>query len=744
MNKLVIHLNNVWKTYKMGNVEVNALQGLNLQVNKGEFLAIMGPSGSGKCVCRDTEVILENGVATKIAHLEGNNNIRIQALDKDDYRIKPFRVTGFHKRKARNALRLGLSSGKSIIVTEEHPFFTLSSEGFTQILAKDLEKGIFIATSRFIPSDGESQFLNPFNHLSEDRSIVIKESINLVRTAFRDMNVKRKEICENLKYKRITYDCWLYQNNIPLMRFNEIMRFYGAVMSKYHSKIKRLGVKSSKAGVSVPSYTSEDLMEILGYIIGDGNIDKDGIKIANKDRNLKNHIKNLFKKVFDFEGKEFIDERLDFNSKVLRAFFTKLLDVPLKQKSRKFSLPSLIYKCSNREIAGFIRALFDCDAYVGKNKREISIILASRDLIQQLNCLLLRFGIIGRYSEKIKYASNTIDKIRRPYYSLSISGYNNLKLYKKFIGFNIGGKKQRLDFLLGSAKGNTNVDIVPCGSLIKKLKNESKAIFARKEHKLLQPYESNKLNPSLNKLEQIINLFKGKGIDVSYLKKLRYADIFWDKISSIEKINKEEYFYDITVPEADNFIANGIIVHNSTAVNMIGCLDVPTKGRIILDGNDISKLTESKLAQIRGRKIGFIFQQFNLIPTLTALENIMLPMIFQGTEEHDRIATAKRLLELVELSERMYHKPTELSGGQQQRVAIARALSNNPEVIIADEPTGNLDSKTGTIVMDFLKRLHKKEGKTIVMVTHNSNLSKNAERIEYLKDGKIVKSLNSK
>jgi len=182
----------------------------------------------------------------------------------------------------------------------------------------------------------------------------------------------------------------------------------------------------------------------------------------------------------------------------------------------------------------------------------------------------------------------------------------------------------------------------------------------------------------------------------------------------------------------------------STAVNMIGCLDVPTKGKIILDGHDISKLTESELAQIRGRKIGFIFQQFNLIPTLTAMENIMLPMIFQGIEQEKRIAAAKRLLELVELGERINHKPTELSGGQQQRVAIARALSNNPEVIIADEPTGNLDSKTGTIVMDFLKRFHKGERKTIVMVTHDSNLSKHAERTEFLKDGRIVKSLNSK
>lgn len=181
----------------------------------------------------------------------------------------------------------------------------------------------------------------------------------------------------------------------------------------------------------------------------------------------------------------------------------------------------------------------------------------------------------------------------------------------------------------------------------------------------------------------------------------------------------------------------------STAVNMIGCLDVPTKGKISLDAHDISKLSESELAQIRGRKIGFIFQQFNLIPTLTALENIMLPMIFQGVPENERIERASKLLELVELGDRIHHKPTELSGGQQQRVAIARSLANNPEVILADEPTGNLDSKTGENVLDFLNKLHKKENKTIVMVTHDIHLAKTAERIEFLKDGRIVKSLNN-
>ncbi|MBI2650833.1 ABC transporter ATP-binding protein [Candidatus Woesearchaeota archaeon] len=181
----------------------------------------------------------------------------------------------------------------------------------------------------------------------------------------------------------------------------------------------------------------------------------------------------------------------------------------------------------------------------------------------------------------------------------------------------------------------------------------------------------------------------------------------------------------------------------STAVNMIGCLDVPTKGKITLENHDISKLSESELAQIRGRKIGFIFQQFNLIPTLTALENVMLPMIFQGVGENERMEKATKLLELVGLGDRIYHKPSELSGGEQQRVAIARSLANDPEVVLADEPTGNLDSKTGANVLDFLEKLHRDERKTIVMVTHDQNLAKVAERIEFLKDGKIVKSLNN-
>ncbi len=182
----------------------------------------------------------------------------------------------------------------------------------------------------------------------------------------------------------------------------------------------------------------------------------------------------------------------------------------------------------------------------------------------------------------------------------------------------------------------------------------------------------------------------------------------------------------------------------STAMNLVGSLDSPTHGHIFLDGEDVSRLEESDLAQVRGRKIGFIFQSFNLIPNLTAKENIMLPMMFQGLEIEEREKVAEDLLKLVNLEDRMNHYPGELSGGQRQRVAIARALSNNPDVILADEPTGNLDTKTGEIVLEFLDKLNK-EGKTIIMVTHDPNLAqKHAQIVYWLKDGKVEKITRKK
>jgi len=177
----------------------------------------------------------------------------------------------------------------------------------------------------------------------------------------------------------------------------------------------------------------------------------------------------------------------------------------------------------------------------------------------------------------------------------------------------------------------------------------------------------------------------------------------------------------------------------STAMNLIGSLDMPTKGHIFLDGEDISSLNESELAQVRGKNIGFIFQQFNLIPTLTVIENIILPMTLQGISKEEREEKAEKILHRLDLYERKNHYPNQISGGQQQRVAIARALANDPEVILADEPTGNLDTKAGLKVMDFLTDLNK-EGRTIIFVTHSPELAKEyAHTVYWLKDGKIEK-----
>ena len=179
----------------------------------------------------------------------------------------------------------------------------------------------------------------------------------------------------------------------------------------------------------------------------------------------------------------------------------------------------------------------------------------------------------------------------------------------------------------------------------------------------------------------------------------------------------------------------------STIMNLVGCLDEPSKGHIYLDGKDVSLMHESELSRIRGQKIGFIFQQFNLIPTLTAAENVFLPMSFQDVERKEGMAKAETLLKMVGLGNRSHHKPSELSGGERQRVAIARSMANSPSVILADEPTGNLDSKTGQEVMTMLNKIHE-EGATVILITHDLNLVKHAERTIFLKDGRIEKVKN--
>lgn len=194
---------------------------------------------------------------------------------------------------------------------------------------------------------------------------------------------------------------------------------------------------------------------------------------------------------------------------------------------------------------------------------------------------------------------------------------------------------------------------------------------------------------------------------------------------------------DVTIEE-NEFVA--IIGHSgsgkSTLMNMLGCLDVPTSGSYFLHGQDVSSMTDDELSDIRNKEIGFIFQGFNLIPNLTAEENVELPLIYRGVGRRERRELAREALKKVGLEHRMQHKPSEMSGGQQQRVAIARAIAQAPPVILADEPTGNLDSGSTKEIMDILRQLHR-EGRTVILITHDNEIAAQAERIIRIKDGRV-------
>ncbi len=211
------------------------------------------------------------------------------------------------------------------------------------------------------------------------------------------------------------------------------------------------------------------------------------------------------------------------------------------------------------------------------------------------------------------------------------------------------------------------------------------------------------------------------------VKKYRMGEVVVPVLRDVDLTVGEGEFLSVVGPSGSG---------KSTLLNLIGCLDRPTSGQIKLDGVKCSKLGEDKLAKVRNKKIGFVFQTFNLIGRLSALENVTMPMWYAGIPKKKRESRARKLLEMVGLKGREEHGPNELSGGERQRVAIARALSNKPELILADEPTGNVDTKTGRKIMDILEGLNK-EGKTLILITHNQKLSKRAERRVELVDGEI-------
>jgi len=227
---------------------------------------------------------------------------------------------------------------------------------------------------------------------------------------------------------------------------------------------------------------------------------------------------------------------------------------------------------------------------------------------------------------------------------------------------------------------------------------------------------------SLNKSKTILEL---KNVSKTYFAD---EDLFYALKDVSLKINEGE-FVSITGPSGSG---------KSTLMHIIGLLDNPTSGQVLLNGKDISKLKEKQLAQIRNVTLGFVFQQFNLLAKTSTLENVILPLLYSDVPKKNRIKLGVEMLEKVKLADKMKNTPAQLSGGQQQRVAIARALINNPLIILADEPTGNLDSKAGANVMEFLHYLNEKEGRTIVFVTHDMDLAKQANRIIIIKDGQIV------
>ena len=220
--------------------------------------------------------------------------------------------------------------------------------------------------------------------------------------------------------------------------------------------------------------------------------------------------------------------------------------------------------------------------------------------------------------------------------------------------------------------------------------------------------------------KEIINL-------ENIVKNYKVGTVLVEALRSISLIIRKNEFVAIMGPSGSG---------KSTLMNILGCLDTPTGGSYMLNGHDVSKMDDNSLAEIRNREIGFVFQTFNLLPRSSALENVMLPLIYAGYSKAKRIERASTVIEEVKLTDRMTHKPNELSGGQRQRVAIARALVNNPAIILADEPTGNLDSKTSIEILGLLEEIHKK-GNTVIIVTHEEDIAMHTHRIIRLIDGKI-------
>jgi len=276
--KELIRLRDVSRFYEMGDSVVKALNKINFKVYEGEFVAIMGPSGSGKCVVGETEVIGRDGVPRKI---EDFGEKALFSYDFNSGRVSPSKISGYHKRDESELIEIRTRGGRRIVVTEDHPFFSLDGGGVCKVFASNLKEGGFVACPRKIKFAGGSQKLDSFEKLSDDKSLVIYDSVNLVRRVFDKIGVSRAHVCKKLNINPGTYDCWKTKNNIPLKIFADILNLYGKNIGDYDKLL--LTGRGSPKRIRVPVLTGPSLMEFYGYLAGDGNLDRDGVKFTNFD-----------------------------------------------------------------------------------------------------------------------------------------------------------------------------------------------------------------------------------------------------------------------------------------------------------------------------------------------------------------------------------------------------------------------------------------------------------------------------
>ncbi|MCK4327662.1 MAG: ATP-binding cassette domain-containing protein [Candidatus Diapherotrites archaeon] len=824
----LIEVDDVKREYKMGETIVHALRGVDIDIGKGDFVFIVGPSGSGKCVSPKTKVILNPGELKTIeevydAHSNKRNGLSyitnpgLKTVSLGGRGTAFEKVGAVYRGSARRLVEITTRTGKSVEVSGEHPLFTIGGEGITEVRADRLKKGGFIATARKLPLKGKPQYFQ-LEKLGTQKEVRMHNSQRTVRGLIKQCGLPKEGIARKLRVDVTTVKSWETVNNISLYHLSKLCRLCDKSFPEILSSNHYLKSNTSATFFRLPLKTSPELLEFLGYLIGDGSIDRSGVYFTNADKELLDRFTHLSKGLFSIKPARYKIKnhyRLSIPNVALAKTINVLLGIPHgKKKSQR--IPPWVFSCSNKELAKFVGALYDCDAYVQKTKTEVVLVLSSKEVISELQLILLRFGIVARKGGVIKKATNSGMQPRK-YYYLSISGVPEAKKYYEEIGFLCKRKSQRLGNKIRSKKTNTNVDLIPASPMIRMIRRGLNYSTRRikQEYKMdIWPIERTRREPSKDYVDKIVGILEKRikrlkyfkkrlGRKTSYRETSRIAvdvglpfkrimreskpgtyyykqyyeknkkqvkdalsnriqemiaestplintlknimkageNVFWDRIETVRHREGNFVVYDLTVPSTQNYIANGIFVHNSTLMHIVGALDHPSSGDVKLEGMPIRQMSDFQLSMMRRNRVGFIFQSFNLVLSLNALDNVMLPLITDNTINSIELEKrARRLLSEVGLGHRMFHTPNELSGGERQRVAVARALINDPEIVLADEPTGNLDTSTGQEIFDLMRDLNKEHGTTFVIVTHDVEYIDKGDKVYHIKDGVITET----